>query len=215
MGKTALLIGATGLVGEECLTALLAEKSYDKVITLTRRPLKAHHAKLQILQVDFSALHQHRHAIKADDIFCALGTTIDKAGSQKAFRTVDFDIPLQIAEMAKANGAKKFLLVSSIGANARSSIFYSRVKGELEEALAKLNFDSLIIFRPSILLGKRKEKRTGEAIGRFFAEKLSFLFAGPLKKYRGTPAGSLAQKMVQMAQTNTPALCIVENENIF
>ncbi|MBL0309509.1 MAG: oxidoreductase [Bacteroidetes bacterium] len=214
MGKTALLIGATGMVGEECLKELLASPAYDKVITLTRRALETQHLKLKNVVVDFNQLEKDQQEIGADDIFCATGTTIAKAGSQEAFRKVDFDLPFQVAQIAKRNGAKQFILVSSIGADSGSSIFYSRVKGELEGALAKLNFDALIIFRPSMLLGHRKEKRTGEAIGIFIAEKLSFLFVGPLKKYRGTPAGLLAKAMVEAAQQNKKGLSVIENDQI-
>ena len=153
--------------------------------------------------------------LKADDVFCALGTTIAKAGSQAAFRKVDYEIPLQIAELALHNGATQFILVSSLGADATSSFFYSKVKGELETALQKMKFDSLLIFRPSILLGDRNEQRLGEEVGKFFAEKLTFLFAGPLKKYKGTPANLLAKTMVNVAQEKGKGVRIIENVEIF
>lgn len=213
--KTALIIGATGLTGEECLKQLLNNAAYNQVIALTRKPLSITHTHLQNVVVDFDHLDKYAANVKADHIYCAIGTTIGKAGSQQAFRHVDFDIPLQVAQLAKANGAQKMLLVSSMGANAGSGIFYSRTKGELEEALKKLNFESLLIFRPSILLGNRKEKRTGEEIGRFAAEKFSFLFNGPLKKYKGTPVTVLAKAMINAGLENTHGVCIIENEEIF
>lgn len=215
MKKTALIIGATGLVGEQCLEALLQCGCYQKVIALTRKKINISHEALENPVVDFDQPASYAHLVKADDVFCAIGTTIGKAGSQKAFTKVDFDLPLQVAQFASANGAKCFVLVSSLGADAASGVFYSRVKGELEQALAKLNFKSLLIFRPSILLGDRKENRTGEAVGRWAAEKLSFLFAGPLKKYRGTPVNLLAEVMVQMAQEADKGVRIIENEEIF
>lgn len=214
MSKTALVIGATGLTGEQCLMELLASPHYNKIIVLTRKKLQTTNNEIHNLVTDFENLELIREQIKADHIYCAMGTTIGKAGSQEAFRKVDYEIPLQVAQIAKQNGAEKFILVSSLGADASSNIFYSKTKGELEEALAKLNFKSLLIFRPSILLGDRKEKRTGEAIGRFAAEKLSFLFAGPLKKYKGTPVDVLAKKMVKTALEENSGVQIIENEDI-
>src|ERR1043165_2539867 len=225
MPKTALIIGATGLVGEQCLGELLNSVAYDKVIALTRRKIEdkniTKRAKFQNVVTDFENLDSIAEQLKADDVFCAIGTTIKKAGSKEAFRKVDFDIPLKLAEVARKNGAKKFVLVSSLGADAGSSIFYSKVKGELEDALKKLRFDWVFIFRPSILMGDRKESRPGEAAGIFFAQKLSFLLSGPLKKYRGTPVYLLARLMVKAAQETTPSAVekipvvrIIENEEI-
>lgn len=212
--KTALVIGATGLVGEETLKQLLNSAQYSKVIGLTRRPLDIKHAKLENPVVDFDKPGQYS-SIKADDVYCAMGTTIGKAGSQAAFKRVDFEIPLLVAKQALDNGAAKFILVSSMGADAKSMVFYSRTKGELEQALAQLKYKAVLIFRPSILLGNRKEHRTGEAIGRFAAEKLSFLFAGPLAKYKGTPVDLLAKAMIKEAGENVSGVRIIENNEIF
>lgn len=212
--KTALVIGATGLVGEETLKQLLKNAQYTKVIALTRKPIGLKNGKLENLVVDFDKPEQYS-LIKADDVYCAMGTTIGKAGSQAAFTRVDFEIPLQIAKQAIKNGASKFILVSSLGADAKSGVFYSRTKGELEQALIKLKYKTLLVFRPSILLGDRKEKRTGEAIGRFVSEKLSFLFAGPLSMYKGTPVNLLAKAMIQQANTDLTGVHIIENKAIF
>jgi uncharacterized protein YbjT (DUF2867 family) len=212
--KTALVIGATGLVGEETLKQLLNSAQYSKVIGLTRRPLDIKHAKLENPVVDFDKPGQYS-SIKADDVYCAMGTTIGKAGSQAAFRRVDFEIPLLVAKLALDNGAAKFILVSSMGADAKSMVFYSRTKGELEQALSQLKYKAVLIFRPSILLGNRKEYRAGEAIGRFAAEKLSFLFAGPLAKYKGTPVDLLAKAMIKEAGENVSGVRIIENNEIF
>ena len=215
MYKTALIIGATGLAGEQCLKQLLLAPEYNRVIALTRNPLTLTSGKFQNVVVDFDNLENYKQQLRADDIFCAIGTTIGKAGSQAAFKKVDFDIPLAVATTAGANGAERFILVSSLGADAKSNVFYGRIKGQLEEALAKLGYPALIIFRPSILLGDRKEKRTGEEIGRFVAEKLSFIFSGPLKKYKGTPVDVLATAMIKSANAGWIGTRIVENEEIF
>lgn len=214
MAKTALLIGATGLVGEQCLAALLQSNAYEKVIALTRSKLSTTHPKLENIVTYFEHLESLKDKLRVDDVFCSMGTTIGKAGSEEAFRKVDFEIPLQVAKLAAKNGAKQFVLVSSLGADAGSSIFYSRVKGELEEALKAVGFEAVLIFRPSILLGSRKERRYGEEVGRFVAEKFSFLFAGPLKKYRGTPVDTLATKMLHHAQKKLEGVQIFENEEI-
>lgn len=212
--KTALLIGATGLVGGYCLQQLLNSAAYNRVVAIVRKPLAIKHDKLVCLVVDFEKLENYKTELKADDVYCCIGTTIAKAGSQEAFRRVDFDYPKQIAEFALWNGAQKFILVSSMGANATSGIFYSRVKGELEGVLKNMGYKTVLVFRPSILLGDRNEKRTGEAIGQFVADKFSFLFAGPLKKYRGTPADFLAKRMVEEAQQAKAGFRILENDEI-
>ncbi len=221
MAKTALIIGATGLVGEQCLNGLLNSVAYEKVIALTRKPIKSPKQKLHNIVTDFNNLAEIKEQLKADDVFCAMGTTIATAGSKEAFKRVDFDIPLQVAEIAKANGATRFILVSSLGADAKSSVFYSRMKGELEEAVKRLRYDWLVVFRPSLLLGDRKERRTGEQVARFVAEKFSFLFTGPFRKYKGTPVYLLGKQMVRVAQEREPSslekipvVRIIENEEI-
>lgn len=215
MNKTALVIGATGLVGEECVQQLLASPAYSKVITLTRKPSGSTNPKLQNLVVDFDKPERYSQQLKADDVYCAMGTTIAKAGSQQAFRKVDYDIPLQVAQLALQNGAKKFILVSSLSANDRSPVFYSKVKGELEEAMRKLCYSSLIIFRPAILLGARNESRPGEAIAQKIFKAIPFLFSGPLKRYRGMPAPVLAKAMVKMGEEENSGFRLIENEEIF
>lgn len=212
--RTAIILGATGLVGEQCLQALLASPHYTSVLAVVRKPLEIKHPKLKCLVVDFENLAGYKAELKGEDVYCAFGTTIAKAGSQAAFRKVDFDYPRQLAEMAVWNGAKKFILISSMGADANSAIFYSRVKGELEEALKIMPFEALFILRPSILMGDRKEKRPGEAVARFVADKFSFLFAGPLRKYAGTPVDLLGRLMVKLGTGTATGVHILENEEI-
>lgn len=214
MAKTALIIGATGLVGGHCLNELLASPAYDKVIALTRRKLDTANPKLVNVVTDFEDQDVLIRNVACDDVFCAMGTTINKAGSKEAFKQVDLIIPQMIARLALVKGAKKFVLVSSIGANAQSMAFYTQVKGQLEDALRQMGYQSVIIFRPSILMGDRNEKRTGEAIAQFVAKKMPFLFAGPLKKYAGTPADLLGKKLVAAAQEKITGAKIIENEEI-
>lgn len=139
-----------------------------------------------------------------DDVFCALGTTVRKAGSQQAFREIDYEYPLAIARQAVEAGSRQYLLVSSVEANPRSANFYLRVKGDLEDALGALPFRALHVFQPSFLLGERSERRMGERAGIIAARILSPLLAGPLKKYRAIPADAVARAMVETAIREEP-----------
>ena len=198
--KTALIVGATGLVGSHCLRFLLDEPHYRRVVALVRSPLNVSLEKFQQHTIDFDELETLGNVLKADDVFCCLGTTIKKAGSQDAFRRVDFTYPVKIAALTQHLGASQFLLVSALGADSHSRMFYSRVKGETEEALRKNPFTALHIFRPSLLVGKRTEQRTGEIIGAAIMSVLKPAITGPLKKYRAIQAADVAKVMVQAAQ---------------
>ena len=196
MPRSALIVGGTGLVGSHCLQFLLASPEYASVTALVRKSAGINHPKLREQIVDFGSLVD---LPAAEDLYCALGTTIKKAGSQPAFRRVDFEYPLQIAERGLNAGAKQFLLVSSVGANSKSGNFYLRTKGELEDALRNLPFAGLHIFRPSFLVGERKEQRTGEGIGVAISEALKFAMVGSLRKYRPVQANTVALAMVKAA----------------
>lgn len=194
--KTALLAGATGLVGGELLKILLERPEYGRVVAIVRRPLALSHSKLEQRVVDFDRLAEHADAFAVDDVYCCLGTTIKRAGSQAAQRRVDFDYPLAIAELARAQGARRYMLVSSMGADAKSSFFYMRLKGEVEAAVTGAGLPAVHIFRPSLLLGQRQEVRFGERI----AVALSPLY-GLLMSARSRPiaARDVAQAMVNVA----------------
>jgi len=197
MSKTALLVGAGGLVGQSCLQYLLDDPSFTTVRVLVRKPLDIQHPKLEQIVLDFDSLEKQRDSIQGTDVFCCLGTTIKVAGTKENFFKVDFTYVLEIARIAREKGAKGFYLVSAMGADAHSFIFYSKVKGQLEEAVKSLGFESLYIFRPSLLLGERKEQRTGEKIGVFINDLIEPLMVGPLKKYKGIQASQVAKAMVR------------------
>lgn len=197
--KTALVIGATGLVGKQVLNYLLASPIYNQIKILTRRATGIQHEKLDEIFFDFDK--PDASLVKADDIFCCLGTTIKKAGSEEAFKKVDFQYPLQIGRLGKLNGASKYLIVSSMGADSKSFIFYNRVKGEIEKELTDLHYDTLHILRPSLLLGDRGgESRLGEKIGEVLAKLLDPVMVGPLKKYAAIDSAKVARGLVELAQ---------------
>lgn len=211
MSSQAVIAGATGLIGRECLRLLLAR--YDSVTALVRRTTGRLHPRLSERMMDFNRLDTIEIP-RGAHVYCALGTTIDKAGSEEAFRHVDLDYPKMLAGRAADAGGSRFMLVSSVGANARSKNFYLRVKGELEDALRALPLDALHIFRPSILIGDRDEKRAGEAAGIAIAKALGFLMAGPLRKYRAVPGTTVASAMVAAANTEVSGRFIYHYDEI-
>ena len=201
--RTALLAGATGLVGGHVLRLLLADESYQKITVLSRRGLPVTSPKLQQRLIDFDHLAD-LDVPRVDDVFCCLGTTIKKAGSQEAFRKVDFGYVDALARVAARAGAKQFLLVSAIGANAKSRVFYSRVKGETEAAVQAVGFAGTHIFRPSMLLGDRAESRILERLGTPLMRAVAFAMVGPLRRARPIAAADVAAAMVKVAKKARP-----------
>lgn len=204
--RSVILVGASGLVGAECLTLLLADPGFARVVVLARRPLEGVSAspKLAAHVVDFEHLEAQADLFTADQFICCLGTTVGQAGSKERFRAVDFGIPLALAKLGAERGVRHFLLVSALGADARSRVFYNRVKGELEEALSALPLRSLSMVRPSLLLGERREFRLGERIAQHFA----FLMPG---KYAAIPARDVAAALVRLAKEDAPGRRVVES----
>lgn len=197
--RTAIVVGASGLVGKACLYELLEAQEYTRIVAVVRKPLALKYHQLHQLVVDFDNLDQYADQLVADDVFCCLGTTIKIAGSQDNSRKVDFDYPVKIAELALKNGAEQFLIVSAIGADSSSSIFYNRVKGDVEAAVSALGYPAVHIFRPSLLVGDRREVRVGELIGKYVMMATGFFFLGPLKKYKSIHGGTVAKAMVKVA----------------
>ncbi len=197
--RTALIAGASGMVGKACLYELLESEAYSRVTALVRKPIPLKHHKLHQLVVDFDNLSAFSEELFANDVYCCLGTTIKAAGSQENFKKVDYEYPLELARITKQNGADTFLFISSMGANAQSSIFYSRVKGEVEQAIEAVGFLSFMVFRPSLLLGNRAEFRLGEQIAKIIVRATGWMFVGPLKKYKAIPASIVAKAMLHAA----------------
>lgn len=196
-GFNAVLLGAAGLVGSELLKLLLAEESCRQVTVIVRRPIQQMDKKLTVLiEEDFGRLADHAAVFRTDAVFCCLGTTIRTAGSQAAFSRVDLDYPLEAARLAASAGAGSYHLISSLGADAASRVFYTRVKGMAEQGITRSGIPHVHLYRPSLLLGERSEKRFGESLAAGISRALPFVFKGPLRRYRPIPAATVAQAML-------------------
>ena len=203
---TALVAGSTGIVGRECVRLLAAVETVAEVRALVRR----HRAdaatvpRVRDCLVDYERLDPQSDFFRVDLVFCALGTTLRDAGSREAFRKVDFDYTLGVAEAARAAGARHLLLVSAAGADSGSRFFYNRVKGELEEAVVRLGYPSVTIARPSLLIGERSSMRFGEELGK----RLAWLLP---ERWKPVSAAQVALALVQAAQRDVPGVQFLEN----
>lgn len=228
---TAVIAGATGLTGSFLLPLLLQENRYDKVIALSRRPLSVQHPKLSTILSDGKDLGTafsqaglignsgNSNTLKAQPegkplegahIFCCLGTTMAKAGSKPAFEAVDLEYPVNLGKICLEMGARHYLLISALGADADSGIYYNRVKGLCERRIQELQYPQFSVFRPSILDGPRQEKRVGEKIGLIMVKALSPLLQGSFKKYRPTQVSDLAKRMADQAWKQENGFWIIE-----
>ena len=206
MKTTATLLGATGLIGGYVLDFLKNDSAFDEVRVVVRRPLKTDNPKVKVVVIDFEDESQFKSAMEGSDVvFCALGTTQKKVkGDKKLYRKIDFDIPVNAAKHGIKYGCKQFLIVSSIGADSKKRGFYVKLKGEVEDALkakvhATVGFDSLSIFRPSLLLGDRPDSRLAEGIGQFLGKILKFIMPNNTKPIEGE---NVAKAIVEVAKLN-------------
>jgi uncharacterized protein YbjT (DUF2867 family) len=214
--RTALVAGGSGLVGGHCLRRLLEDAHYDRVVAVGRRELPLQHPTLTQHVIDFDRLGAADGATipAADDVFCCLGTTMKKAGSEAGFRLVDFTYIVSLASQALAAGAKQFLLVSSLGAGPKSPLFYNQVKGETEEAIVKLPFAGRYIFRPSLLKGDRPEHRPAERFGLAVTSGIGLALVGPLRRYRPIEASTVAAAMVRVAHQAPGGVVVYASDTI-
>ena len=212
--KSALVVGATGLVGSDLVKLLVEDEFYSKVKLLVRHAPEMTSPKLEVIIDDFQNLDRLGKKLQADHVYCCLGTTMKKAGSKDKFYQVDFHYPLEIAKASQQEGAVQFFLVSAMGADVKSKIFYNRVKGEIEVAVSSIPFQGVNIFRPSLLLGDRKEKRLGEGIAKWISHLVSFLMVGSLKKYKAIEAKEVASGMLKIAKQELHGFYIFESDQI-
>ena len=208
-----MVVGATGLVGRECVRLLLADNGFSRIIVVTRRSLspEVRSPKLETHVVDFEHLNEYDELFRVDAIVCAIGTTIRQAGSRTRFRTVDYEYPLAFAKLGRRAGCAHFLVVSALGANPRSRVFYNRVKGELEDALRGLGYPRLTIVRPSLLLGPRAELRLGEEVAKRVTRWL-----GPLvpRAFKPVEARAVATTLVRAAREPGSGVRVIESGEI-
>lgn len=212
--QSAIVIGGTGLVGNHLIRLLLQDKRFDQVRVFGRRSIGLSHPKLQEYLVDFDQISNWAHSVQGDVLFSALGTTLKKAGSKEKQFLIDYTYQYQVAEAAASNGVASYVLVSSAGANPKSKLFYSRLKGQLDEAVRKPGFKQVVILRPSFLDGERQEHRTAEQTAlRMMGWFTKFLF----KKYRPIHAKIVAQAMINafFNKTPVPSYTIYELDELF
>ena len=210
----AVVIGATGLTGSHLVNLLLHNPAFKQVKVLLRKPGLKQRAGLEPLIVDFEDEDGLSAALQGDVLFCCIGTTRRKAGSQAQFRQIDFNIPVRCATLAKRQGFQQYLHMSSVGANIHSRFFYLRTKGETEQAVSRLGFKSLHLFRPSALLGKRDQPRLGSLVGQFMVQVFYFLLQGRWKKYRGIKASTVAKAMIAAAVKGETGTHVYESDAI-
>ena len=210
--KTALLFGASGLVGSHLLNQLISNNNYSKIKLFVRSSINISDPKIEIIQTDFNNLENHREDIKGDDCFFCIGTTKKNSPDKNEYKRVELEVPKQIAQIAKSNFVNSFVFVSSGYADPKSSGDYLKFKGEVEEELKKLNFPKLGVMRPSFLLGDRKEKRVGEKIGIFIFKLISPLLLGPLKKMKPIHSEIVARSMIKVANEDLQKNTFESNE---
>lgn len=211
--RTAVVLGSTGLIGNELVKHLVDHDAYQRIKLIGRRKPEIQDPKIEFIEVNMEQLDQDPQLFQGDDVFCCLGTTMKNAGSKEAFRKVDFDMVVNAAKSAQMH-ANQFLVISSIGANAQSGNFYLRVKGEMEKAVLATTTSAIHILRPSILFGDRKEKRFGEKVGIFFMKILGPLLFGSLQKYKGIHAETVAKAMIKYALQDKKGKYVYESKDI-
>lgn len=203
MPRIALVAGATGLVGQFLVQRLLVSGAYDRVKLLTRREIAMDDARVENILSDYSNLDALGKKLKADDVFCCLGTTLKKAGSRAAFEKVDYQMVVDLARATHAAGARQFMVVSAAGTAEHSPSFYSRVKAHMERDVAAVGFDAVHIVRPALLIGAREERRPAEHISQMLMPLFNPLLVGSLKKYRSARGEDVADALLQLARRET------------
>jgi uncharacterized protein YbjT (DUF2867 family) len=207
------LLGSTGLIGNHILELLKKDEGIESITAILRRQVNFNHPKVNAIVIDFNDKKAFQNAIEPDSvIFCAIGTTNSKVkGDREKYRSIDYDIPVNAAEFGLKKNCKTFVLVSSIGADSKSSNFYTKLKGEVEDKISGLGYENLHIFRPSLLLGNRKENRLGERIAKLFMTTFSFLMPS---KYKPVPAKDVAKAMVKASHKEIKGKTIYDYKSI-
>ena len=198
--KTALIFGSSGLIGSHLLDLIINDNNYNKIKLFVRSEPTKSNSKLEIIKINFNNLEKHKDSITGDDCFFCIGTTRKNTSDKNEYIKVEYNLPVDVAKIAKSNSINNFIYISSLGANPNATGLYLKNKGQAEEELLKLNFSNLSILRPSILLGNRKENRFSEKIGIFVMKTLSPLFLGKLKKYKPIQVENIVKTMLHLTQ---------------
>ncbi|MEJ2004512.1 MAG: NAD(P)H-binding protein [Cyclobacteriaceae bacterium] len=209
-----IVAGATGLIGQQLVRMLTDSPSVNEVKLVTRRSAGFSDPKIEEILTDFDDLDKHKERFAAEAAYCCLGTTMKKAGSKDAFYKVDHDYVLHFARNVREAGVERFFVITAMGADADSMFYYNRVKGQTEHDLKEINFKELHILQPSLLLGDRQESRPGESIGKVVTSAVSFLFAGPLKKYKPIRDTTVARAMMVLSEQNANGIFVHDSANI-
>lgn len=211
--KTAILLGATGLTGSMLLNRLITDESYTTIKLFSRSASGNKSPKIKEFVGDVLQLESYKSDFTADEVFCCIGTTSAKTKDRSVYKAIDYGIPVSASNLAKENKIPTLLVMSSMGANARSNVFYSRTKGEMEEAVLDQKIPNTYILRPSLILGDRNERRIGESIGAFVMKLTNALLVGRLKKYRAIEADCIAAAMIKLAKSK-PDMQVVSSDVI-
>ena len=211
-GKTAIVLGATGLTGGKLLQLLLEDDRYRRIKVLSRSSVGFHHPKIQEYLGDLTNLKGFSEDFKADEIFCCIGTTKSKTPDKEVYKNIDYGIPVNAAHLCKQNGIDTFIVISALGANSESTIFYNRVKGEMEEAILRMGIAKTHILQPSLIGGKRKEKRIGEWLFKQIMKIANLALVGSLEKYRSIEPETIAKAMLWLANNHYENIRIASDE---
>ena len=212
MKKTAIILGATGLTGSILLEKLLNDDRYETIKLFSRKEIDGLPSKVNQYVGNLFELENFRADFTGDEVYCCIGTTAKKTPDKAVYTAIDYGIPVASAKLAKENGISTFLVVSALGANAKSSIFYNKTKGEMERDVLSEKIDHTYILQPSIIEGKRNEQRIGEKMGLVLFKLVQPLFFGKLKKYRSTEAEHIAQAMINLVNSTSGAQIITSDK---
>ena len=215
MKKSAIILGATGLTGSYVLKKLLNNSNYTEIIVFSRRPLDIEDQKLKVIECDLLNLEEQKDLFKADEVYVCIGTTNNKTPNKKIYREIDFGIPVTTAQLCRENRIDNLIVMSSLGANSKSSVFYTKTKGEMEESVLEMEIQNTYLLRPAMIMGPRKEKRMGEALGKMITFLINPLLVGSLKKYKGIHTETIAQAMINLCNGKRYPKKIIESNAIW
>lgn len=207
--KTAIILGATGLTGSILLEKLLVDASFEKIKLFSRSSVEKNSPKIEEHLIDMFQLENHSEAFKADVVFCCIGTTKAKTPDKETYKKIDYGIPVAAAKLAKKNGIKTFIVISAMAADANSSIFYNKTKGEMQRDVLQQNIKNTYVLQPSLIVGDRDENRLGEKVATIFMKTFGFLIP---KKYKMIQAETIAEAMLVLAKEGNPETIITSEK---